>query len=174
MNYVNYKASETRTIFSIKVSNKSIEQAGFLDAFEEQLLKREYSHRIMLEISNSAHIQNLQKITDFVQKFSEAGYKIGLDDFSPSPALLKYLQHMPISFVKVDGRYISKLLDSEKIQQQIEKLAHACKRRNVLTIAKHVEEQAQEDILKKLGIDYAQGFLYGKAAANPSFIPPSK
>ncbi len=174
LNYVHYKAATTRTKFSINISSKSIEQKGFAERLEEQLAKRDLKHRAMLEITDSAHIQDIQKTIEFASKFHNLGYKIALDDFSPAAPLLKYLKDLPIEFIKIDGKYIHKILSSKKNAAQVTQLVQICKKHKIKVIAECVEETIQADLLKEMEVMYAQGYFYGKAAANPSFVPPSR
>ncbi len=173
-NYVHYKAATTRTKFSINISGKSIEQKNFAERLDEQLSKRNLSDRVLLEITDSAHIQNLQKVIDFINKFRKQGYRIALDDFSLAPGPLKYLRQLPVNFVKLDEKYTSRLTSSEKTVTGLNKLIKACKELNIEIIAECVENQEQADMLADVGITYAQGHLYGKPASNPNFTPPAK
>ena len=109
-----------------------------------------------------------------MNKFREQGYKIALDDFGIAPAPLKNLKKLPVDFIKIDNKYIGRLTSSEKTVSNLKMLVDVCKKQKVKVIAKCVETQEQADILTDIGITYAQGYLYGKPASNPSFVPPSK
>ncbi|MEZ5813704.1 MAG: EAL domain-containing protein [Alphaproteobacteria bacterium] len=174
LNYIHYKASTTRTKFSINISSKSIEQAGFTNKLLEQLAKRDLKHRIILEITNAAQIENMKKTIDFSTKLTEFGYNIALDNFSPSQSCMNLLDNTPVRLIKLDEKHIAGLLTSKEEAAQIARLSQTCKKKKIGIVAVSVEEQAQADILTEIGIMHAQGHLYGKAASNPSFIPPSR
>ncbi len=53
----------------------------------------------------------------------------------------------------------------------IRNLVQMCKDLNTKVIAEFVETQEQADILKEMGVDYGQGYLYGKAEPKPSYVP---
>lgn len=171
MNFIHYKAGVTRTKFSINLSGKSIQDQKFFTKLTEKLAKRDFAKRILFEITESTQITDLKKVNSFIHELQKAGYEIALDDFGAGAASFEYLQQLKVDYVKIDGKYIRKILNSSRDEVMIRGLVKMCKDLNTKVIAEFVETQEQADLLKEIGVDYAQGFLYGKAEPKPSYVP---
>ena len=171
MNYIHYKAGTTRTKFSVNISPKSIEDETFFARLTKQLSERDFRTRLMFEITESTRILDLVKVDEFVKNLQKDGYEIALDDFGAGAASLEFLQSLRVNFVKIDGKYIRRMLNSEKDTALVKNIVKACHNLKTKVIAEFVEEQAQADALAEMGVQYAQGFLYGKAESKPDYTP---
>lgn len=117
----------------------------FLEFTEKFALKAEEEQSVLAQMSE---LQNL-------------GLRFTLDDFGSGYASLRYLQHLPISSVKIDRVFIDALLSNPKTQKLIEGLIQLSKKLNLYTIAEGVVNQQQFDLLKEMGIDAMQGHFIG-------------
>ena len=95
---------------------------------------------------------------------------ICLDDFGTGAASLAYLQQLTLDIVKIDGRYIRELQHGGRESTFIRHLVRMCAELKVRTIAEMVENAAAEDAVRRAGVDFAQGWLYGA----PSDVPASR
>jgi len=77
-----------------------------------------------------------------------------------------------VDVVKIDGAYVRELASSGRDDAMIRHLVGLCRELKVATVAEMVETQAIEDVLRRAGVDYAQGWLYGQATHQPSFPAP--
>jgi EAL domain-containing protein (putative c-di-GMP-specific phosphodiesterase class I) len=90
------------------------------------------------------------------------GCNVALDDFGVGYSTYSYLRQLRPEFVKVDGSFVLQLKDSRedlKIVEQIRELAHVVGAR---TIAEHIEDEETVAMLLELGVDYGQGYYFGK------------
>jgi EAL domain-containing protein (putative c-di-GMP-specific phosphodiesterase class I) len=175
INHINFKAGASRTKFSVNISGQSIEDETFLQKLEEKLAKnKDIKERLQFEITESSHITDLDKVNDFIEKLQKDGFKVALDDFGAGATSFQYLQKLKVDCVKIDGKYIRKLLSSQRDAAMVKNLTQMCKDLGISVVAEYVEETAQCDILKELGVDYGQGYLFGKPESAPSFTPPRK
>lgn len=173
--YIKFKGGTTRHKFSVNLSGQSIADAPFCEKLKSLLEKNKtLAERMMFEITESAHIKDLDKVGRFIKDLQHLGFKVALDDFGAGAASFQYLQKLEVDFVKIDGKYTRKLLSSERDMAMIKNLVQMCKDLNVKTIAECVESQAEADVLKAMGVDYAQGYLYGKAEPHPSYTGGGK
>ena len=117
----------------------------FLEFTEKFALKAEEEQSVLAQMSE---LQNL-------------GLQFTLDDFGSGYASLRYLQHLPISSVKIDRVFIDALLSNPKTQKLIEGLILLSQKLNLYTIAEGVVNQQQFDLLKEMGIDAMQGHFIG-------------
>ena len=92
---------------------------------------------------------------------------ICLDDFGAGAASLAYLQQLTLDIVKIDGRYIRELQHGGRESTFIRHLVRMCAELKVRTIAEMVENAAAEDAVRRAGVDFAQGWLYGAPGEIP-------
>jgi diguanylate cyclase (GGDEF)-like protein/PAS domain S-box-containing protein len=145
----------------INVTSRRMADAGFaaevVDALDAQDLPRDFlqveiTERVLMEASNSAMTG--------LRDLREAGIPVGLDDFGTGFSSLAYLRQFPLDFVKIDRSFVHGLTlgsGEDAIVGAIVNLSHAL---GLYTVAEGVETRRQLDILRSLGCDRAQGFLF--------------
>ena len=97
-----------------------------------------------------------------MHRLAAVGVRTGIDDFGTGYSALAYLQDLPVSFIKIDRAFVSRLDGSPRpsaIVRAIVQLAHA---HGYSVTAEGVECQTQADLLRDMGCDYAQGWLFGR------------
>ena len=124
--------------------------------------------RLMFEITESAAIEDLALADKHIQALRALGCVVCLDDFGAGAASLAYLQQLHLDMVKIDGRYIRELQHGGRESTFIRHLVSMCAELKVQTLAEMVESAAAEDAVRRAGVDFAQGYLYGAPAARPS------
>lgn len=173
INYVNFKAGTTNTRFSINLSGQSIENETFFGSLSDLLAKKSnLNKRLMFEITESAHIRDLDKVSYFVDELRKQGYQVALDDFGAGTSSFQYLQGLHIDYVKIDGKYIRKILSSQRDLAMVKNLTQMCADLGVKVIAEFVEDIKQVDVLRELGVGYGQGYLFGKPDPEPRSKKP--
>jgi len=98
------------------------------------------------------------------------GCRVCLDDFGAGAASLAYLQQLRLDVVKIDGRYIRDLQHGGRESAFIRHLVTMCGELGVKTLAEMVETPQVEEAVRRAGVDFAQGWLYGPAVDRPG--PP--
>jgi diguanylate cyclase (GGDEF)-like protein len=117
---------------------------------------------LQLEITESLLIQDLEKATTVLREISESGITIAIDDFGTGYSSLSVLKALPIDILKIDQSFVRDLgkdLGDTAIVAAIVNMARALALR---VVAEGVETEEQLTILKNLGCDEYQGFLYSK------------
>jgi EAL domain-containing protein (putative c-di-GMP-specific phosphodiesterase class I) len=125
------------------------------------------SGRLMLELTESAAIDDLPLADRHIQALRGAGCEVCLDDFGAGAASLAYLQQLRFDVLKIDGRYIRDLQFGSRGATFVTHLVGMCKELGIKTVAEMVETSIVEDAVRRAGVDYAQGWLYGLAADEP-------
>lgn len=120
-------------------------------------------NQLELEITEKFAFQaeEEQSIIQQMKELQDAGVEFILDDFGTGYASFRYMQHLPISKVKIDKVYMNSLLTHPKTQQLVEGMIQFSKSMGLYTIAEGVEHKAQYDLLKTMGIDAVQGYYIG-------------
>jgi len=117
-------------------------------------------HRLKLEITESAIIENADSAAELLLQLKEMGIGIWLDDFGTGYSSFSHLHHFPIDTLKIDSSFVDRLDQTgakPEITRSIVLLAHSL---GMDAIAEGVEKPGQRDRLRELGCDSVQGFLF--------------
>ncbi len=119
-------------------------------------------NKIVLELTEREALPNLSQIRDVLQELRGQGIAVALDDFGSGFSSFIYLKYLAIDFVKIEGSFVRNMVADERdriIVEQINGMAH---RFGLKTVAEFVEDEATAKMLVEIGIDYAQGYYYGR------------
>lgn len=156
---------------SMNLSAKSLVDGNFMDGLlREVRQQRVPAHKLCFEITETAAVQNLEVAAEIVGEFRRIGCKWSLDDFGSGLCSFGYLHSLPVDEVKIDGRFTRDVHNSsvsQEIVRAINQVAHATGKR---TVAEFVDEPAKLEVLRKIGVDYAQGWLFSPAIAPDKFL----
>ncbi|MDW5266374.1 MULTISPECIES: EAL domain-containing protein [Acidobacteriaceae] len=117
--------------------------------------------RLILEITESALIGNIDQAQTIAQELKALGVSLALDDFGTGYSSLRHLQALPFDELKIDASFVREMSDtkeSRKIVAAIIGLGHSL---SLTTVAEGVETTEQAEMLLRLGCDIGQGWLYG-------------
>ena len=117
---------------------------------------------IVLELTERQRIVSLEKLRADLQPFIDFGFRLALDDFGSGYSSYLYLAHLPVSFLKIEGWLVSNMRRDRKIAGIVESLANFARREGVRTVAEHVEDAETARILADMGVDYGQGWHFGR------------
>ena len=112
---------------------------------------------IGFEITETAAIADLSNASSFVQSLKALGCQFALDDFGSGMSSFAYLNNLPVDFIKIDGRFVREL-DSPTTYAIVESINHVGHVMGLRTIAEMVESMDIVQQLKRIGIDYSQGY----------------
>jgi diguanylate cyclase (GGDEF)-like protein len=116
---------------------------------------------VCFEITETVAIANLATAVGFMEELRRIGCRFALDDFGAGLSSFAYLKSLPVDFIKIDGRFIRTLLTDpmdQAIVEAIHRIAHVA---DLKTIAESVEDTSLLDVLRDIGVDFAQGFGLG-------------
>jgi len=157
---------------AVNMSARSLLNDNFLSMFEELASKvGDVRSRLIIEITESAKLDDLPKAARAVERLSARGHPICLDDFGAGASSLPYLQQLVVGYVKIDGAYVKGISEHARERAIIEGVLATCKSLRVLTVAEMVEREEQHKILQDLGVTLGQGWLYGRPSPE---IPPAE
>lgn len=161
-------AAEPDLKLAANVSGRTIISPAFIAAVRQMLAKSpNVAGRLLIEITESAAIDDLALADRHLSALRQEGCMICLDDFGAGAASLAYLQQLTLDIVKIDGRYIRELQHGGRESTFIRHLVRMCAELKVRTIAEMVENAAAEDAVRRAGVDFAQGWLYGAPGEIP-------
>ncbi len=148
---------------SVNVSSKQFHQQGFI-MYIDQIMKHFNiaDGRLTIELTEGVVVGNLNEIQYKFQRLKDMGVLIAIDDFGTGYSSLEYLRRLPIDYLKIDKSFVSDLTDNNSSQVIIETIISMAKHLNLQTVAEGVETEAQFEVLKSIGCDLFQGYLFGK------------
>jgi len=97
----------------------------------------------------------------------DAGFLLALDDFGSGCSSFQYLADLPIRYLKIEGWMVARAVHDSRIRQLLETIVGTARTFQLTTIAECVEHADTARVLRELGVDWAQGFLYGAPAVDP-------
>jgi diguanylate cyclase (GGDEF)-like protein/PAS domain S-box-containing protein len=155
--------SEINMLF-INLSGQSVGDSSF-HAHACEIFRQAGSaicEKVCLEITETAAITNMADASLFITQLNQLGVKVALDDFGAGAASFGYLKHLNIDILKIDGQFISDLLDDPLDDVAVRFFIEVARVLNLKTVAEFVDKPEVLARIKELGIDYAQGFLLHK------------
>jgi EAL domain-containing protein (putative c-di-GMP-specific phosphodiesterase class I) len=103
----------------------------------------------------------------FAQHLRELGCAFALDDFGVGHGSFTYLRHLPVDYLKIDIQFIRNLLHDEDDQQVVRAIIGVASQFGIETIAEGVEDEATLEKLRRMGVDFAQGYHIGRPLPIP-------
>jgi EAL domain-containing protein (putative c-di-GMP-specific phosphodiesterase class I) len=97
-----------------------------------------------------------------MRDLKKLGCKFALDDFGSGLSSFGYLKTMPVDILKIDGRFIRRILEDSADHAMVEALHTVAHKMGLQTVAEFAESIAIVDELRRIGIDYAQGYAVAK------------
>jgi len=117
--------------------------------------------RLRLEVTESALMDIGPSMLDTLGQLRGMGVRIGVDDFGTGYASMSYVRHLPLDFLKIDGRFVSGMQDDPHDLAMVEATLALSHRLELTSVAEGIETETQRAQLRDLGCDEGQGFLFG-------------
>lgn len=116
---------------------------------------------MVLEITERQLLGDMAAVRAKLAPFLDFGMRLAVDDFGSGYSSFHYLAELPVSFLKIEGTLIKQVGD-KRIRQIIKRINDIAKDLDLTTIAEFVEDADTADILGELGVDWAQGYFFGR------------
>jgi EAL domain-containing protein (putative c-di-GMP-specific phosphodiesterase class I)/CheY-like chemotaxis protein len=163
------KIREQRCEISINISSLDIEDQQ-MSEYLLKLLKEnsDITHMMTFELFEDKDTQDYAYVNKFIDKVRKLGIKIAIDDFGSGYSnFIRIIEFKP-DIIKIDGSLIENIAQSESNKKTVEAIKIFAQKIGAQTVAEYVTNERTFDIVKELGIDYAQGFYIGKP--KPEFV----
>lgn len=123
--------------------------------------------RLIVEVTESAALADIEAADRRIAALRAAGIKVCIDDFGVGAASFGYLQRLSVDAVKIDGSFVRDIESDPRAHNMIRTLVELCGSLGLTTIAEMIETEAAAAALKAIGVGFGQGWLFGKAEAEP-------
>ena len=156
---------EHAAVFAVNLSGQSLGDDQILEFIEEELVHSGLpASSLCFEITESAAVSNLEKAQRFIERLHELGCSIALDDFGAGLSSFAYLKNFNVDTLKIDGSFIHDITDNRISESMVAAITEVAKVMKLDTVAEFVETEKARKLLRKMGVDYAQGHIVGKPA----------
>ena len=120
---------------------------------------------IMFEVTETAQVVDLERLSNVLRDLKERRVELCLDDFGAGTATFTTLRNLDIDYVKIDGSYVQDLVNNPRDKVFVRTIAAMCKDLEIATVAEWVEDEEQAKLLTDMGVEFAQGYLFGRPTA---------
>ncbi len=117
---------------------------------------------ILVEITEGLLLDATDKIRQILYAYRDEGIQVALDDFGTGYSSLAYLNKFDIDYLKIDRAFISNLTEQSSELALYEAIIAMAHKLGLKVIAEGIETAQQDALLRKMGCDYGQGYLYAK------------
>jgi len=155
--------------YQINLSGRTLSSPGLADFVLRTLDRHEVDPRaITFEITESAAIDDLDAAATFAEAVRNRGCELALDDFGTGYSSLLILKRLPIDQVKIDGDFVAGLRESEFDRIAVGAVVAMCRALGIRTAAEFVGDAETIDLLRGIGVDFAQGYAIERPQPMPS------
>ncbi|HEX6929183.1 MAG TPA: EAL domain-containing protein [Gammaproteobacteria bacterium] len=152
-------AAQEGLLVAVNISGNTLSDESLSDfvrrLFEQHDVRPE---SICFEITETAAIANFDDALAFIDVLRELGCRVALDDFGSGLSSFRYLKQIAPDFLKIDGSFVREITRSRTDYSMVEAINRVGKIIGIRTVAEFVEDDNILDALRRIGVDYAQGF----------------
>ncbi len=146
-------------MFAINLSGQSLTRKTLLTFIGDKIRSSHIpAGMLCFEVTETAAIRNLSAAINFIHELKMLGCRFALDDFGSGLSSFTYLKNLPVDYLKIDGTFVSDILQDpidEAMVSSINQIGHVM---GIKTIAEFAESREIIEHLRKMGVDYAQGY----------------
>jgi diguanylate cyclase (GGDEF)-like protein len=152
-------------VFEVNISGSSTGDPDLLTVIEHELRCSEIDPvNLVLEVTETTAVANIPRAQQFAARLAELGCRFALDDFGAGFGSFYYLKHLPFDLLKIDGEFVRSCTTNQTDQLLIRAAVDIARGLGKRTIAEYVGDDETLELLRRLGVDYAQGFHIGHPA----------
>ncbi len=147
---------------AINLSGNSLNDDTLLDFIKGEIdLTKIDPGTVCFEITETAAISNLDQVSQLILELKRIGCRFALDDFGSGLSSFAYLKNLPVDYLKIDGSFVHDMLDDTIDHAMVEAINQVGHIMGIGTIAECAESDEVVEMLRELGVDYAQGYAMG-------------
>jgi diguanylate cyclase len=119
-------------------------------------------HRLEIEVTESVMISNDRKALDVLEVLKRLGVRVALDDFGTGYSSLSYLRRFAFDMLKIDRSFVQDIPYDQQSVQIVQSIASLAQTLGMSIVAEGIERHEQCPILRRVGCNYGQGYLFSK------------
>ena len=155
---------------SVNLSVRQLEEERVIPEFESILAEHAVPARnVVIEVTESLLVDEGSGCQRRLQELRSLGFLLAIDDFGTGCSGLGYLQRFPIDVVKIDKSFVDGLGGSESASTLVRAIIDFASQLGARTVAEGIEYAEQLDVLRDLGCQSVQGFLFSRPVPAAEF-----
>ncbi len=152
---------------AVNLSGRSLSSPEFMLELISLLRgNKDLRQYLSLEITESAKIHDLDALGEAINEMRSIGFRVYLDDFGAGAAGFQYLKKLKVDALKIDGTYIRDSLTNMEDRAFLRSMVTLCRDLNIETVGEWVETKEHAALLESMGVDFGQGYFFGKPSPN--------
>jgi diguanylate cyclase (GGDEF)-like protein len=156
---------------ALNISGMTASNGAWLEGFLAHIRAyREIASRLTFELTETAALHDVQITAEFMANIRQLGCRVSIDDFGAGYTSFRNLQLLEIDSVKIDGSFIAGIVDSPDNQLFVRTLVNLASNFGVSTVAECVGDGSEAALLRSFGVDYFQGYYFGRPEVNPAWL----
>ena len=161
-----------RLVLNVNLSGKSLGDPKLVGVVEDALVEGGIDPAcLVFEFTEAAAIANLEQAKAFADRLRSHGCQVALDDFGAGFGSFYYLKNFPFDYLKIDGEFIRSLGASSVDQLVVQAIVSIARGMGKKTVAEFVGDAAAVRLLRKSGVNYAQGYHIGTPRPVAEVLP---
>ena len=129
--------------------------------------------RLIIEVTESAHIHDIETAARAVSTLRSSGISVSLDDFGAGSASFGYLRALDVDGLKFDGSFLQDSDVNLRGLALMRNVARMCAELGITSVGERIETEADRRLLLEAGVKYAQGYFYGRPIIDENFFARS-
>jgi len=148
---------------AINVSAAQLADPGLISDVAEAMRAEGFVRSPLdIEITESCFAKDAGRIASMLGELRDMGSEISLDDFGTGYSSLSQLARLPLDVIKIDQSFVRSIPHEPRLTALLRSMVAVSHELNFRTVAEGVETQEQADYLRKLGVNYGQGYLFAR------------
>lgn len=148
---------------ALNVSGMTTMHQAWLRTVEARLRNQPgLARRLTVEITETTRLEDVDACAEFVAALRALGCRVALDDFGAGHTSFRHLKMLPVDIVKIDGAFVRNLEQGPDNIVFVRTLVGLAQSFGLSTVAECVETADQATLLGDEGVDYLQGYLFGR------------
>jgi EAL domain-containing protein (putative c-di-GMP-specific phosphodiesterase class I) len=162
-------AARTASPVAFNLSGQSVQSAGFRQRLVELLSTStaRTAGLISIEMTEAAELEDMAEASRTADALRVLGVPFCLDDFGAGAADIRLLRELKADIVKLDGSYVPGVAQGGRERTFVAGMVEIARGAGAEIIAERLETEAEADVLRKLGVQYGQGWLFGRPGTLP-------
>ena len=155
---------------AVNFSRKHIYEEDFVERLCTTVSEYNVQRRMIeVEITESAFVDQSEKIAEWIEKIRAAGFRVAIDDFGSGLSSLSFVKDISVDVLKIDKSLLSRNCEDEKERIVLESIFNFAHRLKLTTVAEGVETREQLGFLRTCSCKVIQGFLFAKPMPEQDF-----
>jgi len=147
--------------FSINITQDDAENHNLTERICALLERCGDPSRVTFELLESENIEHNRVLEEFIARIKALGAKLAIDDFGTGYSNFKYMADLEVDYIKIDGSIIRNILEDKKAHAIARSISNFAQELGIKTVAEYVASEPIYDEVRRIGIDYSQGYFFG-------------